>query len=83
MKPKAVGAVVTLGAAAILATTAAPAANAVPSDGALVRVNFDSISVSPGLGIHDTAGLLAFIASDQTKTITVDTSKRSVTSVTG
>lgn len=48
-----------------------------------VKVEFASTYVSPDLAIHDTKSLLAFIGSDNSKTITIDVVGNAVTSVTG
>ncbi|MBF4625775.1 hypothetical protein [Clavibacter sp. VKM Ac-2872] len=82
MKRKIVGAAIVAGVAAGLATVPG-AAFAAPRDAERVKVDFATTSVAPGLGIHDTKSLVAFIASDRHKTINIDTDTNAVTSVSG
>jgi hypothetical protein len=82
---KGVGAALAAGAAVVVAATAlaAPAgASANPEKESVVKVDFATADVSPDLAVHDTDSLLAFIGSDQAKTVTIDTSRNAVTTVT-
>jgi hypothetical protein len=66
---------------AVLVSAVMPAAVVTSADSTWV-IDYESIAVSPEVGVHDTASLLAFIASDHPKTITVDTDTGAVVSVT-
>ena len=82
MKRKFAGVAIVAVAAAALAMVPS-SAFATTTDEHTVKVDFASTVVSPELAIHDTDDLLAFIASDQPKTIVIDTTSNAVTSVTG